>query len=403
MPARARVAIAVLLAALLGVAVYLLATVGIRAATSSQVSTSTSAGSVPEFVYNPPETVPTTEDYGPVGPVSMVFAGNRVETGLFGTMERPWIAVSSQNGDYRALSAPHRPAPTRGAVAVSPDGRSVAWAFRDGVVAYDPVEDTARVLRPDLRQDLTVGRFSPDGHFLIVYDGKLHVLDIRSGEVAATLAGVDAKAARQAVWTPDGSALTYVSGSRLVIHSWRSDARVTSHTTIAPGAALAWQPSGKQLAALHEEHGVRTVDLFDVLGDGRVRPGDSVSRDGYAIQDLLGFTSDNRVAVTAMGLESGPLPIVYTMSTVDTSPPTKVMQLSGDGRWSTLELAGQPLTFGSSAFKEPNWPASDLSKLVASAIVAFFVLGLYLTRRPRAKAKKRRRLDDDSRALAGRP
>lgn len=387
MPAsRSRVAVAALLATLLGAGLYLVSTLGLRAATSSEASSTTATGSVPQFVYSPPETVPTTDEYGPVGPVSMVFAGNRVETGLFGRMENPWIAVSSENGDYRALSAPHRPAPSPGAVAVSPDGKALAWIYRSGVVVYDPQQDTAKTFRPKLRPDPQVGRFSPDGHFLTVYDGQLRIVDTRSGEVVATLPGVDRPAARQAVWTPDGSGLTYVADGRLVIHAWRSDARASSPTTIAPGAALAWQPSGKQLAALRESRGVRTVQVFDVEGEGQVRPAASVSHDGYAIQELLGFTSDNRVAVTALSMESGPLPLVYTMSTVDSSPPTKVMQLSGSGKWETLEVATQPLSFGSSAFKEPDWPASDLSKLVGSAIVAAFALGLYLTRRPRGKA-----------------
>ena len=382
---RSRTAVAVVVAALLGLTVYLLATVGLRAVSSSSVSATTTPGSVPEFVYDPPDTVPTTQAYGPVGPVSMVFAGKHVRVGLTGSMKRPWIAVSSQDGQYRALSAPHRPAPSPGAVAVSPDGRRIAWGFDRGVVLYDPVTDTSQEAGEDLGPNPRVIRFSPDGRLLTVYDGSLRVLEVGSGEVLATLGGVDATAARQAVWTPDASALTYVEKGRLVIHAWRSDARVSSPTTISPGARLAWQPSGKQLAALHQTRGVKSVEVFDVVGQGRLRHARSVSHDSYAIQDLLGFTGDNRVAVTALSMDSGPLPLVYTMSTTDSAEPTQVLQLSGSGRWSTLEIAMQPLSSGSTPFKEPDWPVSDLAKLVASVVAAFFVLGLYLTRKRRHK------------------
>ena len=93
---RSRVIVAVMVATLLGVTTYLAATVGMRGLRSSEeMPTPTAAGNVPEFVYSPPETVPTTADYGPVGPVSVVFAGSKVRTGLSGEMDNPWIAVSA--------------------------------------------------------------------------------------------------------------------------------------------------------------------------------------------------------------------------------------------------------------------------------------------------------------------
>jgi hypothetical protein len=380
--------VAVLGAALLGVAVYVLATVGFRTVMASEVSAATLPGSVPDFVHNPPDTVPTTEAYGPVGPVSLVFAGEGVRTGLTGTMENPWIAVSSQNGQYRALSAPHRPAPSHDVVAVSADGRLIAWGHADGLLLYDPVEDTSREAAPGLRADPLVVDFSPNGRHLAAYDGSVRIIEVRTGEILATLTGVDDKAARQAVWTPDGSALTYVRDGRLVVHAWRSDTQVSSPTSIPGNATLAWQPSGNQLAALVEERGVRSVEVFDVLGGARLRAATSVSRDRYSIQDLLGFTKDDQVVVTALTSSSGPLPLAFAMSTVDGgTPPKQVMQLSDGGRWSTLEVAAEPLSFGSTSFEDPDWPASDLAKLVASAVVAVFALGLYLTRRPGHKAK----------------
>ncbi|MGH3331874.1 MAG: hypothetical protein ACRDPJ_11300 [Nocardioidaceae bacterium] len=381
---RSKLVVAVVLAVLLGLATYLGSTVGVRALRSSEVSLTTDPGSVPEFVYNVPDTVPTTAAYGPVGPVSVVFAGTDVRTGLSGEQDNPWIAVSSQTGEYRALSAPHLPEPAADAVSVSQDGRVLAWGYDHGVVIYDPVEDEARELDGSVGASPLVGSFSPDGSHLAVFDGALRVIEVASGEEVATLGEAGEREARQAVWTPDGEALTYVVDGRLVTHPWQSDARTTTPAPIAQDATLAWQSSGKQLAATQEAHGVRSVEIFDVSGDGRLEPVRTVSPDGYAQQELLGFTGESRVTVSALTLETATLVRVYDMSTVDTRQPTQVMQLPGGGtNWvgaETVQVATQPLAAGSAAFEEPRWPWSDLSKLVASIILAVFALGIYLTR-----------------------
>lgn len=369
-------------------------TEGVEAVWTSDVDTRAGAGNVPEFVYTPRDTVPATADYGPVGPVAMVFAVPRVRTGLFGFMEHPWVAVSSRDGAYRALSAPHRPAPAAGAVVVSDDGRSLAWAFEGGVVLYDPVRDESRVLDDGLPAAPRVGPFSPDGRHLTLYDGGLHVLDVEAGEVVADLTGVDPTAARQAVWTPDGSALVYVDGDDLVTHDWQSDERTTSPARgIGERSTLAWQPSGEQLAAMRTERGVRFVDVFDVAADGQVQQVFRVRPPGYAQEQLLAFTAENRVAVSALRIETGTIERIFSMSTVDSTQPTELVQLPGSGiERETLAVAAEPLAQGNASFDEPRWPARDLSKLVASIVVSVFLLGLYLTRRPRQARRDRRRL-----------
>lgn len=378
--------IAVVVAAVvLGAALYVLSTSGMRALRSHEAVASSSTGHVPELAYAPPESVPTTADYGPVGPVSLVFAGSKVVTGLATRMENPWIAVSSQTGDYRALSAPHRPEPRRDAVSLSPDGTALAWAYDDGIVLYDPIEDDAREV-DEVGDSPLVGAFSRDGRHLTVFDGALQVLDVGSGTVVATLAGVDETAFRQAAWTPDGSALTYLDDGRLVTHEWESGARSTTPTTISAKATLAWSPSGDQLAAMQEERGVRSVDIFDVAEDGSLSHVRTVAPDHYAQQRLLGFISDTRVTVTALTLQTGSLPRAFQMSTVDTAQPAQVMQFTGsEVDWDTFEVAEEALASGSAGFDEPDWPVSDRAKLMGSILVGVFLLGLYLTRRPRSR------------------
>lgn len=382
---RTRLGVAVILAVLLAVATYLAATVGLRELRASQVQPTAAGGSLPEFIYNAPDTVPTTASYGPVGPVSMVFAGTDVVTGLTGELDNPWIAVSSQTGDYRALSAPDLPEPVPGAMSVAADGTALAWGSEDGVVLYDPVSDDVRQLSEGVGADPLVGPFSPDGRRLLVFDGTLKLLEVESGDVAATLTGVEKRSARQAVWTPDGAALSYLADGEFVTHEWRSDTRTEAPAPISPDAVLAWQPSGRQVAALEETRGVKSVDVFDVGPDGALTPARTVRPDGYAIEQLLGFTTDTRLTLTALTLETGAVARAYRVSTVDTSPPVPVMQLPNVGtNWEhpqTLAVAAEPLANGSVAFEEPRWPWSDVSKLVASIVLAVFVLGLYLTRR----------------------
>ncbi|HET7328125.1 MAG TPA: hypothetical protein VFJ14_12665 [Nocardioidaceae bacterium] len=381
---RVKLVTAVALAILLGAATFFTATWVARELRTSPDTATVAGGSVPEHVYNAPDTVPTTSTYGPVGAVSLVFAGNDVLTGLTGHLADPWIAVSSQTGDYRALSVPHRPAAAPGAMSVSADGTALAWGWAGGAVVYDAVEDETHPVT-GFAEAPVVGAFSPSGERLAVFDGSLRVVDVRTQEVVATLRGVTERAARQAVWTTDGAALTYVDDGRLVTHEWRSDERADVPTQIPPDATLRWSPSGEQLAAMRMTRGVKVVDVFQVAEDGRLALTRTLRPEKHSMQRLLGFTSENSVSVTALRLDSGSIEQVFQVSTTDTSTPLPVMQLPGPGvNWAgsqTLAVAAKPLAHGSVAFEEPQWPWSDVSKLVVSAVFALFVLGLYLTRR----------------------
>ncbi|HEX6248934.1 MAG TPA: hypothetical protein VFZ64_13770 [Nocardioidaceae bacterium] len=376
---------AVLVAALLGGAFFWLSTEGIQALEGTDpASAPTGNGSLPDFIYNVPDTVRTTADYGPAGPVSVVFAVPAVREGLLGWMDNPWVAVSSRTGDYRALSAPHRPAPAPGAVSVSPAGDALAWGFEDGLVLYDPLTDEAREVRDGIEGDPRVGRFSPDGSLVLVHDTALQVVEVATGEVVGTVDGVDARMVRQAVWTPDGEALTYVTDGALVRRSWTTGVERRVPTTIQPDATLSWSPDGDQLAAMRTVRGVSTVEVYDVAPDGRLRRASVVEQDGYAQQEFFGFVGDTSVAVSALTLQTATLPLAFEMSTVGEARPAELMQLpSSEVSLETLEVATGPLAEGSAPYPEPNWPASDLAKLTGSVVAALFFLGLYLTRRPR--------------------
>jgi hypothetical protein len=376
------------------VATYAGATVGLRELrdVSARSGPEPATVSLPELVYNASETVPTTAAYGPAGPVSMVFPGSAVQVGLTGELDRPWIAVSGVDGDYRALSAPHRPPRQPGAVSVAADGGMLAWGHRSGVVLYDTVSGEVREVT-GLGGQVEVGRFSPDGGLLLVHDGRLRVLETATGEVKATLDGVPGRELRQAVWTPQGDAVTFVAGEQLVRYDWRSGVGAEVPAAIAPQATLAWSPDGGQLAALRETRGVRFVDVFDVVPSGALSLARTVERPGYSIQQLLGYSGDNSVAVTALRLESGPLAAAYSMSTVDDRQPLEMTVLPGPGvNWwgpERVQYAADALLSTPAPFGEPQWPWSHLAKLVASFIFAVFVVGYWLTR-PARKRRRRR-------------
>ena len=381
-----------LLAAAVTLAAFLLLTLGLQRLTATEAADFTGRTAddelyLPRFLHDPPETVKTTADYGPPGPVSVVFAGDVVVSGLVGELAHPWIAVSGLTGDYRALVAPHLPPAEAGAVAVSADGRSLAWGYADGVVVYDAVHDSSRELPLDVDADVQVGEFSPDGRLLTAYgDGVLRVVEVASGEVLGELP-LDDRAAGQAVWTPDGAGLTYVARGRLVTRPWQGGPAVHAPIGVADGAVLDWHPSGERVAATQTRTTGSRVLLFDVRDDGGLEPAGTLSRDSYSQQRMLGFSSGTTVSAIGLGLGTGPLPQLYRMST-ESPIATGVAQLPPEDRVvATLEVADEPLQNGSSSFAEPDWPISDLAKLVLSIVAGVFVAGLALTRSPRTRRR----------------
>ena len=103
------VVLALVVTVLAVVVLYLAATWGFATWSQSQSPRESGIGATPTTVENAPPSVGTTGQYGPLGAVSMVYAGTAVEDGLLGDVEQPWLAIAAQTGDYRALSAPDLP------------------------------------------------------------------------------------------------------------------------------------------------------------------------------------------------------------------------------------------------------------------------------------------------------
>lgn len=361
---------------------YLATTAGLAAWKTSQAAPEAGAGALPTVVENAPASVPTTSEYGPVGGASMVFAGTEVRDGLAGTLEHPWIAVSSHTGDYRAIDAPDLPAPGRAVMSVSHDGNLLAWPTGDGLVVYDAVTGESREL-PVAGTD-HVGAFSPDSTMVLAAGDELAIVDVTTGDVLAS--ADDPSVIARTAWRADSSAVDFVSGGDLT--TLETDGETTSQPTDIPDdAALAWSPTGRELASLREVDGVNRLFLSTLERRGTVSDGQQVDTDGISLDRLVGFSGERTVAVIAYLLESGSVERLLDIP-LDGRSPANLTTLPPPGEnWAdtgTLAIASDNLVAGSTDYPNQVWPWSYTSRLVACVLFVLFLLGLYVTRRPRS-------------------
>ena len=368
---------------------YLASTWGLAALGGSSAPRESGASVLPATVENAPRSVGTTEQHGPLGAVSMVYAGTEVEAGLLGEVENPWVAVGAQSGEYRAISAPDLPSAQPGAVALSHGGDRLAWATGDGVELYDPATD--RVRQVPLDGASRVGTFSPDGSLLAVHADGLALLDLASGDVVAEAEGTDPDAVRRAAWRADGSAVDYVQGTDLVTLPADGAEPTRQPSPFDEASPLAWAPTGDQLVALQDDDGVRTLLAAPADGDGRLGEPQTVDTSGISLEGLLGFSGEATVAVRAYLLESGNVERILDVR-LDGGSPVDVTTLPPQGEnWrgsSTLAASGDALLSGSIDFDDAVWPWSYRSRLMACLLVGLFGLGLWLTRRRRSRRQR---------------
>lgn len=365
---------------------YLAATRGIAALSHVWTSDDTRAGTLPIAVENAPPGIGTTDQHGPLGNVSMVFAGTEVEDGLVGDVERPWVAIGARTGEYRAIAAPDLPAARPHALAVSPEGDRLAWATGAGVQLYDTQEGRARLL--PLAGAAWVGAFSPDGSLLTVHADGLRILDLASGEVVAEVDGTEPTAVRTAAWRPDGSAVDLVVGDDLVTVPADGSATSTQPSPFSVAAPLLWAPTGRQLVALQDAGGVPRLVAAIADAAGTVGQARTIDTSGIALAGLIGFTGEQTVAVRAYLLETGNIERILAVplggGAVDdiTTLPPEGENWRGS---STLAVSSGALRAGATDFGNEVWPWSYRARLAACVLLGLFGLGLWATRTRRSR------------------
>ena len=370
------------------VLLYFASTIGLAAWHTSRAAPQPGAHALPTVVENAPESVPTTDEYGPVGGVSLVFAGTEIRDGLTGTLEHPWITVSSHTGDYRAIDAPELPEPGAGVMAPSHDGNLLAWPSGDGVMVYDTVTGESRELAVDGVDH--VGGFSPDSAYLLVLGEQLQVVEVSSGDVVASSADADDSAMGRVAWRADSSAVDFVVGTELTTLGVPDGDVTTQPTDIPEDATLAWSRNGQQLISLRQVGGAKKLFLSDLGDDGTLSEGVQVDTTGIRLERLLGSSGERTVAVVAYLLESGSIERILDIP-LDGRSPTNLTTLPPSGEnWvatDTMAVAADNLVAGSMDYEGQVWPWSYTSRLVACILFMLFLLGLYVTRRPRSSRR----------------
>ena len=372
------------------VLMYLAATWGVAAFQQARAQSSAGATALPTAVESAPPSVGTTEQYGPLGALSMAYAGTNVEQGLLTDVEQPWLAVSARTGTYRAISAPDLPAPQAGAVAMSKAGDRLAWAADNSVQLYDPTTDETREVPVDGVS--RVGAFSPDASMLTVYADGLAVLDLAGGDVVAEAGGLEPDVLDTTAWQADGAAVDYVDGRDLVTLPVDAGDATTQASPFQEPTSLAWSPSGEVLVALEPD----AEDVPRLRAASAGRGGDlgsarTVDTSGISLNRLLGFSGEDTVAVSAYLLESGSLERILDVPLDSGSVVDMTTLPAEDGEnWrdsTTLVVSGDALRAGSTDYGNRVWPWSYSARLGACLLVGLFGLGLWLTRRRRSRRR----------------
>lgn len=303
-----------------------------------------------------------------------------------------------------AVTPPPEIAPPDGFVpttlAWSPDGKQIAAGYYDGVRIWEVGTGQVGLILPNLPQVSHVA-WSPDGARLAIihladispYPDATTYYDLYSFEIAAqTLTPIAAGIIRnpdEAVWSPDGTRLLYVSNYRYTPAEeimdyvpaigaatiWdRSDGTSRTFTPTNPSAyfnvwQVAWSPDGSTIAvgAIEGENDSRAlVQWWDVASLGLLRQTEGVFKDLQWVGATLFIQADSEVLLVN-GDSTSTLSISGGIQQIAVNADATQLFVNGGSQMQTLEIpSGQilaTLEAHTSVYFFPAW--SQDGQLVA--------------------------------------
>jgi hypothetical protein len=395
---RTRAGVALLAAVLLGLTGFAAWQFGVPAYQRSQTVPAYSPSedlALPSQVYDPPPYVASTDSVGPPGPVGLVFQGRSARDGLTGEVRDPWYAVSSRDGAYYRLEAPHLEQARR--LYVGPQGTQVAWAWPGGVERYDTVTGEAREYAVGGAATSGALDWSPDSTRIAFGTDPVRVLDVATGKVIGLPLRLPAGAASTPAWTPDGRWVTAVADGSLVaveVDSGRQRTVALEGDNAAAGAGgftgAEWNTAG-ELAGVHRQvrfsrNVLRIVRSSGLTGDDAAARVVDASPAQMSIEGFLGWGNTNEAVLTGLRAESGPVEQAVVLALQDNTL-LPYMQFPAGVNWagaSTVSVATDLLSQSTTDFSRPTRPWSPGAKLLLCLLLAVFPTLYYLiARRPK--------------------
>jgi hypothetical protein len=339
---------------------------------------------LPERVYNPSSYVPGTDQWGPPGPVSLVFQGRSAQDGFLGEITDPWYSVSARDGTYRRLVAPHLDEAT-GRLWLAPDGTAVAWAWPGGVATYDPMtgESTTRPV-PGVNGSTPLV-WAPDSQMIAVGTDPVRLLRPTGALFELPLSG--GAGAGEPAWTADGNAVTVTRGDSIVSFTL-DDSRRTMRAPVGDLRMPEWNAAGV-LAGVHQAQTRNVLRIVDAPppAAGRAAVVDESPED-VVIAGFWGWVDNDEVVLTGLRPETGAIEQAIWVSLASGSSDTFTQLPTGADNWvgmATVSVAGDLLREPTQPFESPTLPWSPGAKLLLCLLVAVFPTVYYLiARRPRS-------------------
>ncbi|MDQ4007047.1 MAG: hypothetical protein M3211_02985 [Actinomycetota bacterium] len=343
--------------------------------------------SLPRQVYDPSPHAPSTQVWGPPGPVGLAFQGRHARDGLAGEVAQPWYVVSARTGDYRRLEAPDLDQ-AQGGLAVSPRGTRIAWSWSGRIACYDTVTGETRTY--PVPQSVPADGplvWSPDASRIAFGESPVRVLDTGSGDVTDLPLRVPTDAPTTPAWTADGQWVTVVDGRGVDAVEVDSGRRRVLPAQTGGLQGAQWNSAGA-VAGLHAQatHRVLRVLRTGQPGSGGTRVVEE-SPPGIAIETFWGWVDRREVVLTGLRSATGPIEQAMALSLPDNSVRTYMLFPTLGDNWrglSTVSVAGALLQQPTRDFERPALPWSPVAKLLLCVLLSVFPTVYYLVaRKPR--------------------